>query len=120
MAFASNSTNLVASPANTSSDVFLRDTCLSSALTIGGASSCNPTTFLLTQGVTGGPADGQSTEPSIDSAAAHVAYTSTATNLVSYVTVSGGKRQVFWGPACTTNCLYQSGEFATGAGFHLR
>ena len=108
VAFASNSTNLVTGPVNTSSEIFVRDTCLSSVLTIGGTSSCLPATYLQTQSANGGSADGPSDEPSIDGGASHVAYTSTASNLVTYVSVPGGSRQVYWQPVCTTNCATAS------------
>ncbi|HKV05308.1 MAG TPA: hypothetical protein VJO53_09405 [Candidatus Acidoferrales bacterium] len=115
VAFASNSTNLVATPANTSSDIFLRDTCLSSTTTNGGASSCTPKTSIVNTSASGGAADGPSTEPSLDSAGAHAAYTSTAGNLVSYVSVPGGTRQVYWQPTCTSGVGV--GTACTGSSF---
>ena len=50
----------------------------------------------------GSSANGPSSEPSVDSAANHAAYTSLATNIVNYVSVSPGVRQVYWQPVCTT------------------
>lgn len=96
VAFASNSTNLISVtvPTNGLSDIFLRDTCL-------GAASCAPMTTLISQSVTGGATNGPSSEPSLDSAGAHVAFTSTASNIVNYVAVTGGGRQVYWTPPCS-------------------
>ncbi|MGB0036474.1 MAG: hypothetical protein WBP79_13475 [Candidatus Acidiferrales bacterium] len=99
IAFASISSNLITSDLNPSSDVFVRDTCL------GSSSTCVPTNTLVSLGTTNGPANGASSEPSIDTAGTHVAFTSTATNLVATVPVTGGTRQVFWNQTCTgTTC----------------
>ncbi len=101
VAFASTSTNLLAIPTNGTSDIFLRDTCL-------GSATCTPKTSRVNLAADGSVADAPSTEPSLDGTAAHVAYTSTASNLTNYVVVSGGKRQVYWqapclaGATCTT------------------
>ena len=104
--FASTSTNLVVSPVNTSSAIFLRDTCFSNQVVTGGSSSCTPTTNLISVAPNGAAANGASTEPSLDSGGTEVAYTSTASNLVNYVVVPGIARQVYWqrpcsGTACT-------------------
>jgi hypothetical protein len=106
VAFASTSTNLVTSPVNTSSAIFLRDTCFSNTVKIGGSGTCLPKTTLVSVAPGGAAADGGSSEPSIDSAGTHVAYTSTASNLVNYVVVPGGPRQVYWQTPCTvvTGC----------------
>jgi hypothetical protein len=106
VAFASTSTNLVTSPVNTSSGIFLRDTCFSSVVKSGGAASCSPKTTLISVAPNGGAADGASSEPSLDNAGTHVAYTSTASNLVNYLVVPGGPRQVYWQTPCTnlTTC----------------
>lgn len=105
VAFASISTDLVTSPANNGlSEIFLRDTCLSSTGVTGGASSCVPKNYLVSLAPTGAAADGPSAEPSLDSTGAHVAYTSTASNLVNSVPVAaGGPRQVYWQPTCITS-----------------
>jgi Divergent InlB B-repeat domain/WD40-like Beta Propeller Repeat len=104
VAFASNSTNLVTNPANNGlSEIFLRDTCLSSTGALGGASSCVPRNFLVSLAPTGIAADGPSAEPSLDSIGAHVAYTSTASNLVNSVPVAGGTRQIYLQPTCVTS-----------------
>jgi hypothetical protein len=100
VAFASNSTNLVANQTNGLSDVFLRNTCLAAALTSN--STCTPSTSEVSVGLSGATADGPSSEPSLDSAGLHVAYTSTASNLMNYVTVPGGARQVYWQATCST------------------
>lgn len=104
VAFASISTNLVTTPANNGlSEIFVRDTCLSSTGASGGASSCVPRNFLVSLAPTGMAADAPSAEPSLDGSGAHVAYTSTASNLVNSVPVpAGGPRQVYWQPTCVT------------------
>jgi hypothetical protein len=94
VAFASVSSNLVASQLNSASQIFVRDTCL--------GVTCTPGTFIVSVAADGGPTNGASSEPSIDGSAAHAAYTSQATNIVSYVAVSPGKRQVYWQPVCAT------------------
>jgi hypothetical protein len=98
VAFASNSTNLlsVTTPTNGLSNIFLRDTCL-------GLASCLPATTMVSQSSSAGATDGPSFEPSTDGAGGHVAYTSTASNLVNYVPVAGGRRQVYWTPTPTGN-----------------
>ncbi len=50
----------------------------------------------------GAAANGPSFEPSTDTAADHAAYTSLATNIVNYVAVKPGVRQVYWQPVCAT------------------
>jgi hypothetical protein len=100
VAFASNSTNLVANQTNGLSGIFLRSTCL--VETIITSSTCTPSTSEVTLGIGGAAADGPSSEPSLDSGGDHVAYTSTASNLVNYLTVGGGARQVYWQATCST------------------
>jgi hypothetical protein len=108
VAFASTSTNLLFNQANAASAIFVRDTCLSSTATSGGASSCTPKNALMNLGISGALPNGPADQPSIDGAGAHVAYTSTATNLVSYASVNGTNRQVYWQPTCI------SGTSSTG------
>ena len=102
VAFASSSTNLLARSTTGTSDIFLRDTCLSS--TTAGSGSCAPKTTRVNVAADGSAADGPSSEPSLDSSAAHVAYTSAASNLTNYLTVPmpAGKRQVYWQAPCIT------------------
>ena len=95
VAFASVSTNLITNNTNPSSGIFLRNTCL-------GTSSCQVTTTELSTDPNGGPANGASSEPSLDSGGAHVAFTSTATNLVTN-SLNGVTRQIFWRPTCSTS-----------------
>lgn len=106
IAFASTSTNLLTTPVNTSSGVFLRNTCLSNTVKFGGSGSCVPKTSLVSLGPDGNVANGPSFEPSLDGGGTQVAYTSTASNLVDYVVVPGGPRQVYWETPCTgtTGC----------------
>lgn len=80
VAFASSATNLVSGATTGTQEIYLRDTCFSQP------STCKPTTFLVStapDGVT--PADGVSSNPVVVSGKTgqFVAFTSTATNLVS-------------------------------------
>ena len=100
VAFASDSTNLLANPTTGLSGIYVRNTCLSTTTT--ASSSCTPSTSEVSLTPSGAAPNGSSSEPSLDSTGAHVAYTSTASNLVNYVSVSGGTRQVYWQPTCTT------------------
>lgn len=82
VAFASAATNLVSGANTGAQEIYLRDTCL------GQASTCTPTTFLVSAASGGTPADGASSEPVVVSGKTgqFVAFTSTATNLVSGAT----------------------------------
>ena len=101
VAFASLSNNLIADQSNTSSEVFLRATCLNVT------ASCAPKTSMISLTSFGGTPNGPSWEPSLDNTAAHAVYTSLATNLVTSTVIPSGTRQVYWTPICagTTNCL---------------
>lgn len=103
VAFASLSNNLILNQTNTSSEIYLRATCFNLAAT------CVPKTSEISLTSFGGTANGPSSEPSLDSTAAHAAFTSLATNLVTTTTVPSGTRQVYWIPVCTsstnTSCL---------------
>jgi Tol biopolymer transport system component len=107
IAFASNSTNLLSTVTqpnlltNGTSGIFYRDTCLTGTTSSSGG-GCVPKTLLITSGTGGNPANGPSSEPSLDSSGADVAFTSTASNLVSYVTTPVNTRQVYWQPTCET------------------
>ncbi len=96
VAFASVSSNLTSNQPNTNaeSQIYVRDTCL--------GESCMPATFVVSSASNGGPSNGASSEPSINTAAANAAYTSQATNLVNYVAVDGIHKQVYWQPVCAT------------------
>ena len=113
IAFASNSTNLVTTPLINSSSIFLRDTCFSNVVKTGGSSSCIPKTTLVSIAPNGAVANGASSEPTIDSAGTHVAYTSTASNLVNYVVVPGVTRQVYWENPCTAGASCAAGAPTT-------
>lgn len=102
VAFASISTNLLQSQANAASAIFVRDTCLSGTASSAGSSSCVPKTVLVNLGIGGALPNGPADQPTIDSAGAHVAYTSTATNLVNFSNVTGANRQVYWQSICLT------------------
>jgi hypothetical protein len=93
VAYASISSNLVAGNTNTTSDIFIRTTCL--------ATTCIPHTIVLSTDSLGGSANGASTEPVIDGSGLHVAFTSKATNIDSTVPLNGISRQVYWRPTCT-------------------
>jgi WD40-like Beta Propeller Repeat len=98
--FASTSTNFFLNQSNTGSDVYTRTTCVTST-------TCTPTTTIVSIGLNKTPSNGSSYEPSMDSAAAHAALTSTASNLVGGVSIPPSGRQVYWMPICastTTTC----------------
>jgi hypothetical protein len=101
VAFASTSTNLVLNQTNGQSNIFLRNTCLVTTTTSSG-STCTPSTTTVSTAPGGLAADGASSEPSLNTTGANAAYTSTASNLVNYVVVPGGARQVYWQQTCTT------------------
>ncbi|MGC2422703.1 MAG: malectin domain-containing carbohydrate-binding protein [Candidatus Acidiferrales bacterium] len=99
IAFASVSGNLVTGQTNSSSAIFLASTCLTEI-----SSNCVPGISPVSLAVDGGPANGANSEPTVDSAGDHVAFTSQATNLVTYVSfqsVPPGRRQVYTQPPCT-------------------
>jgi WD40-like Beta Propeller Repeat len=100
VAFASNSTNLLATLKNGLSAIFIRNTCL--VATTVPSSGCTPSIAQISVGVGGAAADGPSSEPTLDGEGAHVAYTSTASNLEDYVAVPGGTRQVYWQATCSS------------------
>ncbi len=89
VAFASISNNLVKNDTNGASDVFVRTTCV-------GISSCTPTTTLISTDPNGRAANGASSEPTIDASGSTVAFTSTASNLVTSAALNGTTRQIFW------------------------
>lgn len=94
--FASTSTNLLKDQANAGSDVFARSTCL-------GSSACTPTTTDVSVGPDGVASNGSSWGPTVDTTGAHVALTSTASNLVAGVSIPPGSQQVYWMPICPNN-----------------
>ena len=102
VAFASSSTNLVTNQSNGVSNIFVRSTCISTGTSIT-TSACTPRTVKVSQTPAGTDANGSSSEPSLDTSGDHVAYTSTATNLVNYVAVPAGPRQVYWQSTCATS-----------------
>jgi len=112
-AFASTSTNLVTTQGNSVSNIFVRSTCLATTTTT--SASCVPSTLRVSQTPNNTDANGSSSEPSIDGTGAHVAYTSTATNLVNYVNVPGGSRQVYWQPTCASTGSTSGCTGSTGA-----
>ena len=99
--FASTSTNLLKNQANTGSDVFARTTCLSSG-------SCTPTTTDVSVGPNSEPSNGSSWGPTVDSSGGHVAFTSTASNLVAGVSLAPGSEQVYWMPICAASSVASS------------
>jgi hypothetical protein len=94
VAYASVSNNLVTGESIIASSIFLRNTCI-------GVASCIPATFVVSNDPDGNPANGASSEPSIDSGGTAAAYTSLATNLVTTVTVPSGTSQVYRQIPCT-------------------
>jgi hypothetical protein len=98
VAYASISNNLVKIDTNAASDIFVRTTCVLVA-------SCTPTTTLVSTDPNGNAANGPSSEPTIDSGGATVAFTSTASNLVTSAPLTGLTRQVFWRPVVTAGSV---------------
>lgn len=95
VAYASVSNNLVSIESIIASSIFLRNTCI-------GVASCTPATFVVSNDPNGNPANGPSSEPSIDSGGTAASYTSLATNLVTTVTVPSGRTQVYRQIPCTS------------------
>ena len=93
--FASISNNLVANDTNASSDVFVRNSCVTVA-------SCTPSNTLISVDPNGNTANGPSSEPTIALSGGDVAFTSTASNLVTSAPLDGKTRQVFWRPVGAT------------------
>ncbi len=94
VAFISAASNLFANVAPTGNQIFMRDTCF------GVASGCNPATTLITiPNDTMMFANGSSGEPIVGTGGQFVAFSSTATNLVSGV--NAGLQQVFVRNTCT-------------------
>jgi hypothetical protein len=103
--FASTSTNFFQTQANTGSDIYARTTCLTN--------SCVPATTVVSAGPNKTASNGSSSEPSVDSQAAHAAFTSTASNLVGGVSFPPTNRQVYWMPVCTTSAACSAGELVS-------
>ena len=108
IAFTSTATNLVAGATTGASEVYLRDTCLAAG------PACKATTMLISvaaDGVT--PADGSSSQPVVETSkngGQFVAFTSTATNLV---TGSGGTPEIYRVGYCigiTKGCTASSAQ----------
>jgi hypothetical protein len=100
IAYASTASNLIAVDGNSSSDVFVRTTCL---VATGTASTCTPVNSVASVSAVGGPANGPSFEPSLNAAGTDIAFTSNATNLVNTVAFTGTDSQVFWNVVCTSS-----------------
>ena len=100
IAFASTAMNLVTGATSGAQEIYLRDTCS------GAGTTCTQQTYLISALPDGTPADGSSAEPVIVSGklGQFVAFTSTATNLVSG---SGGAQEIYRVGLCigvTTGC----------------
>jgi IPT/TIG domain-containing protein/WD40 repeat protein len=100
IAFTSTATNLVSGAATGAQEIYLRDTCS------GAGTTCTQQTYLISAASDGTPADGSSAEPVVVSGklGQFVAFTSTATNLVSG---SGGAQEIYRVGLCigiTTGC----------------
>lgn len=109
VAFASTSTNLIKNPTSTGTDIFIRTTCL-------GNGSCTPVTSDVSIGPNKVASNGSSSEPSVDTGATHVAFTSTATNLVAGIPFTQSIRQVYWLPVCAaTATTCSAGELVSTA-----
>lgn len=107
VAFASASNNLITNEPNNEGVVFVRNTC-------AGVGSCLPATVAVSTDPNGNPANGGSSEPSINAGASNAAFTSSATNLVTSVGVPVGTSQVYWRPVCLTEpCVVTPTTFVT-------
>jgi hypothetical protein len=102
VAFASVSGDLFQHDSSTASEVFFRNTCLAQS------NGCTPITTVISSDASGGPANGPSSEPTIDSNGLHAAFTSSATNLVNTVALDGSTPQIFWRTICTTSATCNS------------
>ncbi|HYL61667.1 MAG TPA: hypothetical protein VE077_03520 [Candidatus Methylomirabilis sp.] len=80
--FVSSASNLVVSDTNNAADVFVRDTCT-------GASSCTPSTQLVSATTGGTQANGASTSATIDATGRYITFESQASNLGA-ISSSGG------------------------------
>lgn len=100
--FASTSTNFFINQANTGSDIYAHATCL-------GSATCTPTTTDVSVGPNKAVSNGSSSEPSVSSGGGQVAFTSTATNLVSGVPFTQSIRQVYWMPVCASTAATCAG-----------
>ncbi|HEV2386378.1 MAG TPA: hypothetical protein VGS20_03890 [Candidatus Acidoferrales bacterium] len=93
VAFVSTATNLAGTTTTGTPEIYLRSTCLNAA------AGCSPATRLASvaaDGIT--PADGASSAPAVSSGGRFVAFSSTATNLVSIP--SAGTQQLYWRDTC--------------------
>jgi WD40-like Beta Propeller Repeat len=107
VAFSSVSNNLVTNEPNNGGIVFVRNTCVKVA-------SCTPVNAPISTDPNGNPANGGSSEPSLDAGANDAAFTSLATNLVTSVGAPVGTSQVYWRPTClTANCVVTPTTFVT-------
>jgi hypothetical protein len=93
--FSSVSQNLVTNLTNNVANVFLRDTCL------GLATSCVPSTTLVSVSSAGALPDAPSLEPSVSSNGRYVAFASAATTLVAPSLPSGTPAQIYLRDTCT-------------------
>jgi Tol biopolymer transport system component len=86
IAFDSLANNLVSPTTTAPKDVFVRDTCL-------GASSCTPTTILVSRSQSGSEGNGESFDPAVSANGTYIVFLSTSTNLIS--TGANGLQQVW-------------------------
>jgi Tol biopolymer transport system component len=104
IAFASISTNLIAGDNDPVhfQDIYARDTCL------GMTTGCTPQTLAVNLATNGVEANAPSFEPSMSGGGRFIAFTSTATNLVSGAT--SGAREIYLRDAClgALNCTPQT------------
>jgi len=75
--FTSQASNLVSGDTNSSSDIFLRDTCL------GAPSDCRPSTALVSVAAAKSPSAGNSDKARLSSSGRYVVFASTADHLVA-------------------------------------
>jgi Tol biopolymer transport system component len=118
VAFTSQATNLVTGDTNNATDIFVRDTCA------GVPTGCTPTTARVSVTASGAQANGASDAPAISADGRYIAFSSSATNLVSGDT--NGATDIFVRDTCagvSTGCtpttlrvsVTNSGAQANGA-----
>lgn len=108
VAFESDASNLVPSDTNGVGDIFVRDTCT-------GASSCTPSTILVSVTTTGAQANAYSANPAMSIDGRYVAFESSASNLVPGVTT--GIQNIYLRDTCigaTPPCVPATVLISTG------
>ncbi|MGB6430135.1 MAG: hypothetical protein WBF06_06085 [Candidatus Acidiferrales bacterium] len=94
--FVSYADNLVAAGASGLGDIFVRDTCTGAP----AASSCTPTTTLITAAPDGSFENGASDSPSISASGRYIVFSSLATNLVAGTATTSSGPEIYLRDLC--------------------